>query len=91
MSTENFASLIGEHGPNDLVKKYRIGPSMMSCDEKNESDTTLPQHPTKSSLHQPNVWPTANSTLGHTWTTDEGSVRCIKDQNTTPFFANLHK
>lgn len=59
MSTENFASLIGGHGPNDLVKKYRIGPSMMSCDEKNESATTLPQHLTMSSLHQPNVWPTA--------------------------------
>jgi isopenicillin N synthase-like dioxygenase len=61
MSTENFASLIGEHGPNDLVKKYRIGPPMMSCDEKLESDTTLPQHPMMSSLHQPNVWPTAKS------------------------------
>lgn len=89
MSTENFASLIGEHGPNDLVKKYRIGPSMMSCDEKNESDTTLPQHPTKSSLHQPNVWPTANSTLGHTWTTDEGSVEmkklCWDDANAFNF------
>ena len=58
MSTENFASLIGEHGPNDLVKKYRIGPSM---NEENESDTILPHHPTKSSLHQPNVWPTATS------------------------------
>lgn len=57
LCTENFASLMGEHGPNDLVKKYRIGPSMMSCDENNEGGTTLSQHPTMSSLHQPNVWP----------------------------------
>ena len=42
ISTENFASLIGQQGPNDLVKKFRIGP---------ESDSL-------SSLHQPNAWPT---------------------------------
>jgi len=41
ISTENFASLIGQQGPNDLVKKFRIGP---------ESDSL-------SSLHQPNAFP----------------------------------
>ncbi|KAL7549192.1 hypothetical protein ACHAWF_012458 [Thalassiosira exigua] len=43
--TENFASLIGKHGPNDLVKKFRLGPEKSS----NEGST--------SSLHQPNAWP----------------------------------
>lgn len=44
ISTENFASLIGQQGPNDLVKKFRIGP------ESNEYDSSSP-------LHQPNTWP----------------------------------
>ena len=44
MCTENFASLIGEQGPNDLVKKFRIGP-------ESTTDRTL------SSLHQSNAWP----------------------------------
>jgi hypothetical protein len=26
MCTENFASLLGQPGPNDLVRKFRIGP-----------------------------------------------------------------
>lgn len=42
INSENFASLIGEQGPNDLVRKFRIGP---------ESSTA-------SSLLQPNIWPT---------------------------------
>ncbi|KAG7354171.1 2OG-Fe(II) oxygenase superfamily protein [Nitzschia inconspicua] len=41
INTENFASLIGEQGPNDLVRKFRIG---------SESST-------ESSLLQPNIWP----------------------------------
>lgn len=42
MNVENFASLIGENGPNDLVKKFRIGP-------------LGPKH--SGPLLQPNVWP----------------------------------
>ena len=53
MSAENFASLIGEHGPSDLVKKYRIGPPRST--NETEFETLLP----KSSLHQPDVWPSA--------------------------------
>ncbi len=43
MNVENFASLVGENGPNDLVKKYRIGP----LDPKHSGP-----------LLQPNIWPT---------------------------------
>lgn len=52
LCTENFASLIGEQGPNDLVKKFRMGP---------ESNITNDGHHLRSfsSLHQPNEWPTA--------------------------------
>jgi isopenicillin N synthase-like dioxygenase len=42
MCTENFASLVGEEGPNDLVRKYRVGP----LHARGES-----------SLLAPNVWP----------------------------------
>lgn len=45
MATENFASLVGQVGPNDLVKKFRVGP---------ESETS------SSSLHQPNAWPSSD-------------------------------
>lgn len=54
MCTENFASLIGKKGPNDLVKKFRIGPEQevqVDCKE-NEQQRSL-----SSSLHQPNAWP----------------------------------
>ena len=44
IATENFASLVGEEGPNDLVKKFRVGP---------ESESS------SSSLHQPNAWPSS--------------------------------
>ena len=47
MNVENFASLIGEKGPNDLVRKFRVGPLEVSDSSKN-------------SLLQPNVWPTAD-------------------------------
>jgi len=60
--TENFASLIGEHGPNDLVRKYRIGPTTnpsTSISSANDSATTSTSVP--SSLLQPNIWPTAET------------------------------
>jgi len=44
--TENFASLLGKEGPNDLVRKFRLGPPSSTDDRA-------------SSLLQPNVWPTA--------------------------------
>lgn len=47
MCTENFASLIGEKGPNDLVKKFRIGPDCCGDSEQKAL----------SSLHQANAWP----------------------------------
>jgi isopenicillin N synthase-like dioxygenase len=50
--TENFASLIGQRGPNDLVKKFRIGPEEEENDESNEITQNK-----LSSLHQPNSWP----------------------------------
>lgn len=69
-SSENFASLIGQVGPNDLVRKFRIGPidddavpaSTSSCDANDHEDVT-PSHraSASSSLHRPNVWPTANA------------------------------
>ena len=45
MCTENFASLIGAHGPNDLVRKFRIGPNVLSGKDYN-------------ALLNPNIWPT---------------------------------
>lgn len=57
MCTENFASLIGEQGPNDLVKKFRIGPPPSTT---TTGDAKLNLHPI-SSLHQPNEWPTAEA------------------------------
>lgn len=44
MCTENFASLVGEKGPNDLVRKFRMGP--VDVDSNVESP-----------LLRPNVWP----------------------------------
>lgn len=46
MGTENFASLIGEKGHNDLVKKYRMGSELKAKDA--------------SCLLRPNVWPSAD-------------------------------
>jgi isopenicillin N synthase-like dioxygenase len=48
MCTENFASLIGKQGPNDLVRKWRMGPK----EEESEA---------QNSLLQPNVWPSAEA------------------------------
>lgn len=43
MCTENFSSLLGETGPNDLVRKFRVGP--------------VDGHEGGGALLQPNVWP----------------------------------
>ena len=51
INTENFASLLGEDGPNDLVRKFRMGPpSPRSSGQEGGS-----------SLLQENVWPTPSS------------------------------
>jgi len=61
MCTENFASLIGEHGPNDLVKKYRVGPEALNVmhSDSDKSSTSIGEEVKSvlSSLHQPNAWP----------------------------------
>ena len=48
MNSENFASLIGEKGPNDLVRKFRIGP------ERKEDNTSHLYH--QNSWPNPKVW-----------------------------------
>lgn len=64
MNTENFASLIGQEGPNDLVRKFRMGPPSTitsSSQSTNNSDIPDPTTPAtsaqSSSLLRPNVWP----------------------------------
>jgi isopenicillin N synthase-like dioxygenase len=47
MNTENFASLIGDQAPNDLVRKFRVGST------RDASDTAF------NVLLQPNIWPSA--------------------------------
>lgn len=48
MNVENFASLLGQQGPNDLVRKFRVG----------RSDTTGTRSQQQShALLQPNIWP----------------------------------
>jgi len=64
-NTENFASLLGEKGPNDLVRKFRIGPtSFPSTPSMSTGQHT--SYPAKgyqmSTLHQPNLWPSS-----HVW------------------------
>jgi isopenicillin N synthase-like dioxygenase len=49
MCTENFASLIGQDGPNDLVRKFRMGPT--TAKGQNDDEDKF------SSLLQPNIWP----------------------------------
>eukprot|EP00536_Pseudo-nitzschia_multiseries_P000554 jgi/Psemu1/249675/estExt_Genewise1Plus.C_70045 len=48
INTENFACLIGAEGPNDLVRKFRMGPP--------SSPSSL-YHQQGSSLLQENIWP----------------------------------
>jgi isopenicillin N synthase-like dioxygenase len=50
MNVENFASLLGEQGPNDLVRKFRVGPMHSQLIDK----TFI-----SNSLLQENVWPPA--------------------------------
>jgi len=65
MCTENFASLIGDDGPNDLVRKFRVGP-VINKDQKKieaEKEKGLDEEVTEiekklSCLLRPNVWPT---------------------------------
>ena len=63
-NSENFASLIGQKGSNDLVRKFRVGPciddddidtgtSVGMGDNNNNTGKSIP-----SSLYQPNAWPT---------------------------------
>ena len=48
MNGENFASLLGKKAPNDLVRKFRIGPPYVSSERDcNDDDALL----------QPNIWP----------------------------------
>lgn len=49
-NAENFASLIGQKGPNDLVKKFRVGPEW-----NNKGDDGGRSH--FAALVQPNAWP----------------------------------
>ncbi len=53
-NAENFASLIGEKGPNDLVKKYRVGRESDNIGGDVGGDSFA--------LTQANAWPT-----GDTW------------------------
>ena len=65
MSTENFASLIGQERPNDLVSKFRIGPSSVQSTNRDtaatgvasDSDASFSSATTNSSLLSPNIWP----------------------------------
>jgi isopenicillin N synthase-like dioxygenase len=50
MNGENFASLLGEKAPNDLVRKFRIGPPRSSIEKDVYDDD---------SLLQPNIWPSS--------------------------------
>ena len=59
MCTENFASLIGEQGPNDLVRKFRIGPTTKIASTDGKHEITGDDGNTTSSLLQPNIWPSS--------------------------------
>ncbi|CAJ1961771.1 unnamed protein product [Cylindrotheca closterium] len=64
MCTENFASLIGEDGPNDLVRKFRIGPTTIAeigaqTERTEEISAASSGTPSSSPLHSPNVWPSS--------------------------------
>uniref|UniRef100_A0A7S4MYP3 Fe2OG dioxygenase domain-containing protein n=1 Tax=Odontella aurita TaxID=265563 RepID=A0A7S4MYP3_9STRA len=68
MCTENFASLVGENGPNDLVRKFRVGPIVerageeggggeSSSDDARNGDAESSGETLSSPLLRPNVWP----------------------------------
>lgn len=68
MNTENFASLIGAKGHNDLVRKFRIGPLYNTADvdiDENDhvdcNDLDIPSNPSNSPLLSPNIWPKAGN------------------------------
>jgi len=76
MNTENFASLIGAKGHNDLVRKFRIGPlhangeKHVYVDEQDrvtENSRVIETKNMSSPLLRPNIWPKDND---H-WDTDE--------------------
>jgi isopenicillin N synthase-like dioxygenase len=48
MNCENFGSLLGEKVPNDLVRKFRIGPPNVTSERDSDNDGVL---------LQPNIWP----------------------------------
>ena len=56
MNTENFASLIKVHAPNDCVRKFRVGNDDRAPDlDKGGTDDNGGR--TVSNLHPSNVWP----------------------------------
>lgn len=65
--TENFASLIGQKGPNDVVQKFRIGNP--ANEHTTDGSTASPgaagaTSDSSTSLDQPNVWPSGHSEEG---------------------------
>ena len=66
INTENFASLLGNQGPNDLVRKFRIGPTTSG----NNANPLL----------QPNLWPKPNADDGKDVSWNEES--CQQFQST---------
>lgn len=57
MCTENFASLIGQEGPNDLVRKFRVGPQTLGATIGETTEESSNAISSSSPLHRPNVWP----------------------------------
>lgn len=58
-NSENFASLIGQKGSNDLVRKFRIGPHQdVNHDFHLHPSSTLPS---SFALLQANAWPSSES------------------------------
>jgi isopenicillin N synthase-like dioxygenase len=51
MNVENFSSLLGEQGPNDLVRKFRVGPLRARWVDNTSSNNALLQE---------NIWPPIN-------------------------------
>jgi len=87
MCTENFASLIGQQGPNDLVRKFRVGPVMNdttgSESSENAIDVALSSSSpsSSSSLLQPNAWPNDEVWNTHDASTFRSSVEAYYEQS----------
>ena len=66
-NSENFASLVGARGSNDLVRKFRVGPSNTGNSSSSSLSQTMPgsdatsSSPLSSALLQPNSWPTVET------------------------------